>query len=48
MSEGAIYSHLILDVRKKMDGCNIDLDETELSLLVGRILINTLGCPERS
>ncbi len=28
---------LILNVRKKTDGYNIDLDETELSLLVGRV-----------
>jgi hypothetical protein len=37
MSEGGIHYHLILDVRKKMDRCNINLDETELFLFVGRI-----------
>jgi hypothetical protein len=37
MSEGAIHCCLILDVRKKTDRCNIDLDETELSLLLERV-----------
>jgi hypothetical protein len=37
MGKGTIHSRLILDIRKKTDGCNVDLDETELSLLVGRV-----------
>jgi hypothetical protein len=37
MGEGAIHCCFILDVRKKTNGQNVDLDETELSLLVGRI-----------
>jgi hypothetical protein len=37
MGEGAIHCHLILDVRKKTNERNVDLDETELSLLVERI-----------
>jgi hypothetical protein len=36
MGEGGIHCCLILDVRKKTDRCNVNLDETELSLLVGR------------
>ncbi len=37
MGDGAIHCHIILDVRKKTNGHNVDLDETELSLLDGRI-----------
>jgi hypothetical protein len=37
MGKITIHCCLILDIRKKMDRCNIDLDETESSLLVGRV-----------
>ncbi len=37
MGEGTIHGRLILDVRKKTNGCHVDLDEAELSLLVGQI-----------
>jgi hypothetical protein len=36
--QSGIHCYLILDVRKKTDRCNVNLDETELSLLGGRVL----------
>jgi hypothetical protein len=37
MGKIAIHCHFILDVRKKTDRCKVYLDESELSLLVGRV-----------
>jgi hypothetical protein len=37
MGEGTIRGRLILDVKKKKNGSNVDLDEAKLSFLVGRI-----------
>jgi hypothetical protein len=43
MGKGTIHSCLILDVRKKTNGCNFNLDETELSLLVRRVPYKWIG-----
>jgi hypothetical protein len=37
MSEIGIHGCFILDVRKKMNGPEIDLDQAELALFVGRV-----------
>jgi hypothetical protein len=37
MVEIGIHSFLILDVRKKANGRDIDLDQTELANFVGRV-----------
>jgi hypothetical protein len=37
MVEIGIHSYLILDVRKEMNGRDIDLDQTELTHFVGQV-----------
>ncbi len=37
MGEIGIHSCLILDVRKETNGRNINLDQSELALFVGRV-----------
>jgi hypothetical protein len=37
MVEIGIHSCLILDVRKEMNGCDINLDQTELAHFVGQV-----------
>jgi hypothetical protein len=37
MVEIGIHSRLILDVRKEMNGHDIDLDQTELAYFVGQV-----------
>jgi hypothetical protein len=37
MSEIGIHGCFILDVRKKTNGCDINLDKDELTLFVGRV-----------
>jgi hypothetical protein len=37
MSEIGIHGCFILDVRKKTNGCGINLDQAELTLFVGRV-----------
>jgi hypothetical protein len=36
MDEIGIHSCLILDIRKETNGCDIDVDQAELALFVGR------------
>jgi hypothetical protein len=37
MVEIGIHSCLILDIRKETNGCNIDLDQTEVTCFVGQV-----------
>ncbi len=37
MSEIGIHGCFILDVRRKTNGCDIDLDQAELAFFVGRV-----------
>jgi hypothetical protein len=47
MGKFAIDCPLILNVRKKTDRCNINLDKTELSLLVEQLSTKAMGFPAR-
>jgi hypothetical protein len=37
MVETDVHSHLILDIRKKTNRCNIYLDQTKLTHFVGQV-----------
>jgi hypothetical protein len=37
MVETVVYSRLILDIRKKTNGCNVYLDQTDLAHYVGQV-----------
>jgi hypothetical protein len=47
MGEIGIHICLILDVRKETNGCDINLDQAELALFVGRVSNEGNGSPAR-
>jgi hypothetical protein len=37
MIKTVVHSHLILDIRKETNECNVNLDQTELAHFVGQV-----------